>query len=62
MTNFCIGVICGMVELFLCLFIIAKIDDIRIKKELGEDYENIIMSKSEIEKYKKYMNEQHIQD
>lgn len=62
MTNFIIGAIFGIAALLLWFFITAKTDNIRIKKELGEDYEFIIMSKSDIEKYKKYMNEQHIQN
>lgn len=61
-STFIIGAIFGIAALLLLLYIIAKTNDIRTKKELGEDYENIIMSKSEIEKYEKYMNEQHIQD
>lgn len=49
MTNFIIGAIFGIAVLLLLLYIIAKIEDTRIKEELGEDYENVIMPKSKMD-------------
>lgn len=43
--------------MLLLAYIMAKCEDRRIKKDFDEDYENIIMSKSDIEKFTKYMNE-----
>lgn len=61
MTNFIIGAIFGIAALLLLLYIMAKIDERNIKKEIGEDFENVIMSKSEMEKYKEYRNK-HVED
>lgn len=49
MTNFIIGVIFGIAALLLLTYIIGKIEDRKIKKELGEDYENVIMPKSKMD-------------
>ena len=47
MTYFIIGVISGIAALLLCIYIICKIEDRRIKKEIGEDYNCVIRPKSE---------------
>lgn len=39
MTTFIIGAISGMAILFLLCILISKIEDIKIKKEIGEDYD-----------------------
>ena len=62
MTNFIIGAIFGMITIFLLIYIMAEIDDRRNKKEFGEDYKLFIMSKSDIEKYEKYMNENYVEN
>ena len=46
MGNFIIGAVSGIAALLLCIYIIGKIEDRRIKKEIGEDYEYVIMPKS----------------
>ena len=48
MTNFIIGAIFGIVALLLCIYIIGKIDDRRIRKEIGEDYETVFIPKSKM--------------
>lgn len=62
MTNFIIGTIFGIAALLLLLYIKAKIEERVIKKELGEDFENVIMSKSDLEKYKEYRNKNYMED
>lgn len=57
MTNFILGCITGIVLFLLLIYIIGKIDENNIRKEIGEDFEYIIMTKSEIEKYEKYRKE-----
>ena len=47
MTTFLIGAICGIAAFILLIFIIGKIEDRRIKKEIGGDYDNVIIPKSE---------------
>ena len=47
MTTFIIGAICGIAAFILLIFIISKIEDKRIKKEIGVDYDSVIISKSE---------------
>ena len=39
MTTFLIGTICGIAAFILLIFIISKIEDIKIKKEIGKDYD-----------------------
>ena len=57
MTHFIIGAIFGIASLLLIIYIIAKHEDRINKKYLGEDYVNIVMSKSQNEKFIKYMHE-----
>ena len=57
MTHFIIGAIFGIASLLLIIYIMAKLEDRIIKKDLGEDYVNVVMSKSQNEKFIKYMNE-----
>ena len=47
MTTFLIGAICGIAAFILLIFIISKIEDRRIKKEIGWDYDSVIIPKSE---------------
>ena len=57
MINFIIGAIFAIVVLILCGYIgyIMDRSEARfIRKKLGEDFEMVIMSKSDIENYKKY--------
>ena len=54
MVNFIIGIIFGLAVFLLLAYIIGTIEDRRMKKEIGEDFETIIMTKSEMEKYIKY--------
>lgn len=54
MGNFILGIIAGIVLFFLLTYVIAKFQDSRIRKEIGEDFEYIIMTKSELENYEKY--------
>lgn len=49
MTNFIIGAICGIAALLLLIYIIAKIDERSTKKEISEDYENVIIPKSKMD-------------
>lgn len=54
MANFIIGAILGIAALLLLLSTMAKINERIIKKEVGEDFDVVIISKSEMEKYKEY--------
>ena len=45
MTTFLIGAICGIAAFILLIFIISKIEDRRIKKEIGGDYDSVIIPK-----------------
>lgn len=54
MINFIIGAIFAIVVLILCGYIMDRSEARFIRKKLGEDFEMIIMSKSDIENYKKY--------
>ena len=45
MTTFLIGAICGILALLLFIFIISIIKDRRTKKEMGEDYDSVIIPK-----------------
>lgn len=56
MANFIIGAILGIAALLLLLSTMAKINERIIKKEVGEDFDVVIISKSEMEKYKEYRN------
>ena len=47
MTTFLIGAICGIVALLLCICIISIIEDRKTKKEIGGDYYNVVIPKSE---------------
>lgn len=62
MTNFLIGTIFGIAAFFIFMYIMSTIDDIKLKKEFGEDFEMIIISKSEMEKYKEYRNKNYVED
>lgn len=62
MTNFLIGAIFGIAAFFIFMYIMSTIDDIKLKKEFGEDFEMIIISKSEMEKYKEYRNKNYVED
>ena len=57
MINFIIGAICGIAIFLIFCYIQYKIEDRIFKKDLGEDYQNVIMSKSEYEKIQKYMKD-----
>lgn len=57
MINFIIGAICGIAIFLLFCYIQYKIEDKIFKEELGEDYENVMISKSEYEKIQKYMKD-----
>jgi hypothetical protein len=48
MTNYIIGTIFGIAILLLLGYIIDRIKDRQIKKDLGEDYEYVIMPKSKM--------------
>lgn len=50
MSNFIIGAIFGIAALLLCAYIIGKIEDRRIRKEIGEDFETVIIPKSKMDK------------
>ena len=56
MANFIIGAILGIAALLLILSTMAKINERIIKQEVGEDFDVVIISKSEMEKYKEYRN------
>lgn len=58
MTNFIIGAIFAIVAIIISGLIMDRSEARRIRKELGEDFEMVIMSKSEIEKYKEYRNKE----
>ena len=45
MTTFIIGAICGIAALLLLIFIISIIEDRRTKKEIGGDYDSVIIPK-----------------
>lgn len=45
MTTFLIGAICGIAALLLLIFIISIIEDRRTKKEIGGDYDSVIIPK-----------------
>ena len=62
MTNFILGAIFVIALLLLLGYIIDRIEYKRISKELGEDFEYVIMPKSEHEKYIKYMNEEYVEN
>ena len=59
---FIVGAIFGILAILLCIHIMSKIDDIKLKKELGEDYKYIFMSKSYYEKMQKCMNLNYVED
>lgn len=54
MGNFILGIIAGIVLFLLLVYIIGKLDENNIREQIGEDFEYVIMTKSEIEKYEKY--------
>lgn len=54
MGNFILGIVVGMVLFLLLIYIIGKLDENNIRKQIGEDFEYIIMTKSELENYEKY--------
>lgn len=54
MTNFILGCITGIVLFLLLIYIIGKLNENNIRKQIGEDFECILMTKSEMEKYEKY--------
>lgn len=60
MTNFIIGAIFAIVVLILCGYIMDRSEARLIRKKLGEDFEMVIMSKSDIENYKKYKEDEKI--
>lgn len=58
MINFILGIVAGIALFLLLIYIFGKLDEDNIREQIGEDYEYIIMTKSEIEKYEKYRKEQ----
>lgn len=54
MGNFILGIIIGIVLFLLITYIIGKFDENNTRKQIGEDFEYVIMTKSEMEKYEKY--------
>lgn len=58
MINFIIGAISAIVVLILCGYIIDRSEARLIRKELSEDFKMVIMSKSDIENYKKYKEDE----
>ena len=57
MTNFILGCITGIVLFLVLIYVIGKFQENDIRKQIGEDYEYILMTKSGIEKYEKYIKE-----
>ena len=56
MTNFIIGAIFGIAVFLLCIYIIGEIEDRRIRKEIGEDFETVIIPKSKMNMIDKIYN------
>ena len=54
MGNFILGIIAGIVLFLLLVYIIGKLDENNIRKQMGEDFEYVAMTKSELENYEKY--------
>ena len=54
MGNFILGCIIGIVLFLLITYVIGKFDENNTRKQVGEDFEYVIMTKSEMEKYEKY--------
>lgn len=60
MINFIIGAIFAIIVLILCGYIMDRSEARLIREKLGEDFEMVIMSKSDIENYKKYKEDEKI--
>lgn len=54
MGKFILGIITGIVLFLLIMYIIGKLDENNIRKQMGEDFEYAVMAKSELENYEKY--------
>lgn len=51
MGNFILGMIFGIVLFLLLIYVIGKLDENNMRKQIGEDFDYVIMTKSEKEKY-----------
>lgn len=58
MGNFILGIVAGLVLFLIGGYVIYRLDENNISKQIGEEYEYIIMTKSEMEKYEKYKKEE----
>lgn len=58
MGNFILGIVAGLALFLIGGYVIYRLDENNISKQIGEEYEYIIMTKSEMEKYEKYKKEE----